>query len=832
MKINKPVTNKECVLEKSDSIVSKTDLKGVLTYVNNDFIRISGYSSSELIGKSHNILRHPDVPVEFFKDLWISLKEGRPWTGIVKNRCKNGDYYWVIANITPFYENDKLVGYMSVRTKATREQIDSTDAVYQIFADGKAGNLKILDGKVVKSTLIKKLNLFNRLTIKSHLAFVICLLSLLMIVIGGLGLQGMRKSNEGLHSVYKDRTVTMSVLFNISELQRENLILIAGSLVNPNVEVIQGNAIELDQNIAQITKLWNTYLASSLTGMEKTLADDFTENRNRFVRKGLIPAMTALGADDILLANKIRKQNIGPLYRLSNDSIRTLMQLQIDVAKEVYEAAQSRFNKTRNIAIGLTLFGIMLALWMGVTLINAIVKPLDVAIKHFGRISQGYYNNIIEIKRKDEIGKVMTAIKAMQIKCGIDVAENNRVAKNFKRITISLDNISTAVMIVNNDSNIIFANKSVINLLGKVEGYICQQQPDFSIKKLVGSNFDCFHKDFLQQEQSHSSLNNCYSVNLKLDGLTIILNASPVFTNEGERLGTVIAWHDRTFELAIEDKVLTTINAAIMGDFTQHIEIRNREGFFKQLGDGLNELLETTENILNDVQHLLHALSHRDLTVTISNEYSGSFAQTKNEANITVEKFKASISQIDKAIDSLNSGDKKIVSSKVRDLLHHNYEITTQVATNTSNITDKSGEVLKQVVLNTDEIYDYSHKIACIIPVLDDIVLQTKMLAHTAAIEATRAGEQGDGFVAIAVEMRNLEQRAGAAVNEIKNLVTDAVSKISDGKRLVTQASLNIDEIVTSINNISVMVSDISNDSATQMACIKQINQAVGKWTI
>ncbi|TXK93109.1 chemotaxis protein, partial [Methylococcaceae bacterium CS4] len=112
MKINRPVTNKECVIEESDSIVSKTDLKGVLTYANNDFIRISGYSLSELIGKSHNILRHPDVPAEFFKDLWTSLKEERPWTGIVKNRCKNGDYYWVLANITPFYENDKLVGYM------------------------------------------------------------------------------------------------------------------------------------------------------------------------------------------------------------------------------------------------------------------------------------------------------------------------------------------------------------------------------------------------------------------------------------------------------------------------------------------------------------------------------------------------------------------------------------------------------------------------------------------------------------------------------------------------------------------------------------------------
>ncbi|NOR80129.1 MAG: PAS domain-containing protein [Methyloprofundus sp.] len=831
MKINKPVTNKEYVLEESDSIVSKTDLKGVLTYANNDFIRISGYSLSELIGKSHNILRHPDVPAEFFKDLWISLKEERPWTGIVKNRCKNGDYYWVLANITPFYENDKLVGYMSVRTKATHEQINSTEAVYQLFADGKAGNLKIQDGKVVKSTLMKKLNPFKNLTIKSHLTFVISLLSLLMIVIGGMGLQGMRKSNEGLHSVYEDRTVTMSLLFNISELQRENLILIAGSLVNPNTEVIQKNSTELDQNIAKITKLWNAYLATYLTPMEKILADNFTENRNRFVRKGLRPAMAALRTNDTALANKIRKKDIGPLYRLSNDSIRKLMQLQIDVAKEVYEAAQSRYIKTRNISIGLTLLGIMLALWLGVTLIRAIVRPLDAAIKDFSRISQGYYNNIIEIERNDEIGKVMTAIKAMQIKCGFDVAENNRVARNYKRITIALDNISTAVMIVNNDRNIIFANKSVINLLSKVEGDICQQQPDFSIKNLIGTNFDGFHKSFLHQEQLLSPLTPCYTVNLKLSDLTIILNASPVFTNEGERLGTVIAWHDRSLELAIENQVLTTVNAAIMGDFTKRIEIRNKEGFLKQLVEGLNELLETTKNILNDVQCLMDALSHYDLTVTISNEYSGSFAQTRNDANTTVEKFKESITQIKKAINNFNSEDKKTVSGK-GDLLHRTYEHATQVAANTSNIADKGVEVVSQAVLNIDEIYDYSRKISGIIPVINDIVLQTKMLAHTTSIEATRAGEQGGGFAAVAVEMRNLEQRAAAATDKIKNLIDDSLSKVSDGKRLVNQANLNSEEIVTSMHDITIIMSNINNISEAQIADIKQINQAIEKWTI
>jgi len=152
MKTNMPVTNVEYSLKESDSIVSKTDLKGMITDINEDFLRVSGFTKAELIGFPHNIVRHPDMPPEAFADMWKALKENRPWTGLVKNRCKNGDFYWVLANATPFYENDQLAGYMSVRSKPSRDQVDAADAAYRLFKEGKAGNLKIRDGKVVKST--------------------------------------------------------------------------------------------------------------------------------------------------------------------------------------------------------------------------------------------------------------------------------------------------------------------------------------------------------------------------------------------------------------------------------------------------------------------------------------------------------------------------------------------------------------------------------------------------------------------------------------------------------------------------------------------------------
>src|SRR3989338_1863489 len=136
MRTNMPVTNVEHEFRDGETIVTKTDVKGIITYVNPYFCEMSGYSEHESIGQPHNYVRHPDMPAEVFADLWDTLKAGKPWTGIVKNRCKNGDYYWVEANVTPLRENGQLVGYLSVRSKASRIQIEAADVVYRSFSEG------------------------------------------------------------------------------------------------------------------------------------------------------------------------------------------------------------------------------------------------------------------------------------------------------------------------------------------------------------------------------------------------------------------------------------------------------------------------------------------------------------------------------------------------------------------------------------------------------------------------------------------------------------------------------------------------------------------------
>ncbi len=133
MRINEPVTNNEINYDQSQKIISTTNAKGVITDVNSHFVDISGFTKEELIGQSHNIVRHPWMPQAAFKELWDYCKKSRPWMGLVKNRCKNGDYYWVDAFVTPMYENGKVVGFQSVRQKPDKEWVERAQQVYDFL---------------------------------------------------------------------------------------------------------------------------------------------------------------------------------------------------------------------------------------------------------------------------------------------------------------------------------------------------------------------------------------------------------------------------------------------------------------------------------------------------------------------------------------------------------------------------------------------------------------------------------------------------------------------------------------------------------------------------
>ena len=187
MRANFPVTQREYPFPSGKTVVSATDLKGCLTYCNEIFVELSGYSREELLGQPHNLVRHPDMPEEAYRDLWDTVTKALPWTGVVKNRRKNGDHYWVAANVTPVMDGDRIVGYRSVRSEATREQIRAAESLYALMREEqKSGKLlhTLEQGAVVRKNLSAKLDAFLHPTMKVQTFILVTVLGILGLLTG------------------------------------------------------------------------------------------------------------------------------------------------------------------------------------------------------------------------------------------------------------------------------------------------------------------------------------------------------------------------------------------------------------------------------------------------------------------------------------------------------------------------------------------------------------------------------------------------------------------------------------------------------------------------
>jgi len=237
MKINMPVTNQEIQMKKGGILVTRTDLKGIITDCNDEFISISGYARDELIGASHNIVRHPDMPPAAFEDLWTTVKALNPWQGIVKNRAKSGDYYWVEANVLPVFKNGKVDGYLSVRRAPSREKIEKAEQLYQLLNAGKATIRPTGLAAMVKS--IKEIELLKKMAgvLAVLLIPVFCFMYQLFLAQNYLLLAGVAVS------------VTMASLIGFNALRSLSAIL------NKTIGVFYrlaekrfGNAYALDRN--------------------------------------------------------------------------------------------------------------------------------------------------------------------------------------------------------------------------------------------------------------------------------------------------------------------------------------------------------------------------------------------------------------------------------------------------------------------------------------------------------------------------------------------------------------------------------------------------------
>ncbi len=435
------------------------------------------------------------------------------------------------------------------------------------------------------------------------------------------------------------------------------------------------------------------------------------------------------------------------------------------------------------------------------------------------------------------------------------VAEERRVANENSRIKSALDNCTTNMMVADADYNIVYINDTMKAMLHQNEGNMKKDLPQFEAAKIIGVNIDSFHKNPAHQRGMLDRLTHAYNTNIEVGGNFYNLIASPVLSNEGERIGTVVEWADVTAEKLIEQEIDGVVSAAVAGDFNTKLNLEGKDGFMLNLSEAINSLSDTVSSAMQDVGNTLSSLAEGDLTKRIEAEYQGLFEELKSNTNSTTDQLTSIVSDIATAASEVASAAQEInmgtmdlsqrteqQASNLEETAAAMEEMASTVKQNAENaqqanqlsisakdVAERGGGVVSEVVDAMSRIEGSSQKISDIIGVIDEIAFQTNLLALNAAVEAARAGDAGKGFAVVAAEVGTLAQRSSQAAKDIKGLINDSGNEVKDGVRLVGNAGESLTEIEDSIKRLSDIVSEIAAASDEQSTSISEINRSVSQ---
>ncbi|WP_281661057.1 methyl-accepting chemotaxis protein [Microvirgula aerodenitrificans] len=432
MKQNLPVTSRQTDIPPGVTLVSKTDLKGAITYANDAFVEVSGYPLDELLHQNHNIVRHPDMPPAAFEDMWSTLKRGQPWRGIVKNRCKDGGYYWVDACVVPVKRHDQVIGYMSVRKHATPAAIEAAEALYRDMAAG---------------TVRRRPRPPAWLGIRNGMRAGSLFVAFLMLAGGALGIGGLKLADDAFSRLYHAQLEPVATIGKIETRLSESRATMLEIRLARQEGSQAGQDSQLTALDSQVAKLRaNRDEINSLLGQLTGAADQvtrqmylLTEALNRYTSDGLLPVEQAAARDDPQRVDQLVSQRVLPLEQAATTAAVDLRNSLITAARQEYEDTLARNNRIRNFAIGGILFGLAVVALVGHMFIRGIVDPLNASIRRLNRIAQGDLQGEIDLSGTGESGQLNHAAAVMQLHLKVMIDEIALAARRIHQHCATLN---------------------------------------------------------------------------------------------------------------------------------------------------------------------------------------------------------------------------------------------------------------------------------------------------------------------------------------------------------------------------------------------------------
>jgi methyl-accepting chemotaxis protein/aerotaxis receptor len=433
MRDNGPVTNREVLMGDGDILVSGTDTGGKLKFANQSFIDISGFTEEQLIGSPHNVVRHPDMPKDAFANLWETIKAGLPWQGLVKNRAKNGDHYWVRANVTPTIEDGNITGYISIRTKPSEQEKKNAESIYADLRTGQAKNVSLEYGEIVDTSTKSKLkNFFASISGSLSLAFG-ALLAIVLILVGD-AIYTEYQTEKRLEDIYNNRVQSLNLIKQISDDYAVFVVDASHKVRNGNFTWQEGiDSIDVAEN--RIKENLDSYLSRKIDPAEAQIVDTI---------RSMIPA-----ADDVIkrLRQAFQNEDTAALDNIVKDElyqtidplteqIGNLSVSQNDIVRKTVEEAQSSFYTAIIIQAALVIMALLMIVFFNFWLLRKFQRPLREMEDHFDAIARNDSGYLIPMPSVPDFNGLIRQLRALHAKLAYAKLEReeNEAKANSQRV--------------------------------------------------------------------------------------------------------------------------------------------------------------------------------------------------------------------------------------------------------------------------------------------------------------------------------------------------------------------------------------------------------------
>jgi methyl-accepting chemotaxis protein/aerotaxis receptor len=418
MRVNEPITNDEAEIPDGQPLVSQTDPQGRITFVNHVFTEVSGFAEEELIGAPHNIVRHPHMPQQAFANLWSTIKAGRPWDGLVKNRAKSGAFYWVRANVTPVIENGQVTGYISIRSRPTAAAIGAAEAAYAALRNGSARGIALRDGEVVAHGWRSRL-LDAWRSIAGRLAFAVAAAFLVVAGVGSIGFTGMAASNGALRQVYENDMVSVDQLRGILDRMRDTrnniaqLTIALGRGDKPEPVLAEREPV-IRAKLQEIDRLWQGYTSQTRLPEQLVLIRDFEGRFGALLHDSIEPALSLARQGKTTELDLLFQQRSPPLFQAAFDADSALVARQIQVGRDAYTSAVADLRTRLTLGVSLAGAGLLAVLGLGFSLYRNVRRPVKVMEGHLEAIANGHLDLEIATPQVMEFRGTAAMLRAMR----------------------------------------------------------------------------------------------------------------------------------------------------------------------------------------------------------------------------------------------------------------------------------------------------------------------------------------------------------------------------------------------------------------------------------